>query len=139
MKRLAVWTMVATAVLLVAGATQSFAQSTFKIPYAFKVGSASFPKGEYTVAPKDASHLTLKNTASGKETDITFSGRLPQPRPSVADPQIVFDVVGNFAPSYTDYVTDYVVSEVWLGGDGFEIHTMKGAHKTETVKGEKSK
>jgi hypothetical protein len=37
-------------------------------------------------------------------------------------------------------VTDYVLAEVWLkGGDGFLVHTMKGAHKTQTIKGQKAK
>jgi hypothetical protein len=49
-------------------------------------------------------------------------------------------VVGNFAPSYTEYVTDYVLAEVWLqGADGFLVHAMKGAHKTQTLKGQKAK
>jgi hypothetical protein len=37
-------------------------------------------------------------------------------------------------------VTDYVLAEVWLqGADGFLVHTMKGAHKTQTIKGQKAK
>jgi hypothetical protein len=52
----------------------------------------------------------------------------------------VFDVVGNFAPSYTEYVTDYVLAEAWVQGkDGFLIHTLKGAHKTQVIKGQKAK
>ena len=138
MKRLAVWMVVAAALILVAGTSQSFAQTTFKIPYTFKVGSASFPKGEYTIKQKDDSHLTLKQVSSGKETDIVFTKRLPQPNPPLAEPKIVVDVVGNFAPSYTEYLTDYDLSEVWLpGADGYVIHELKGAHETKTIKGEK--
>jgi hypothetical protein len=46
-------------------------------------------------------------------------------------------MVGNFEPSYTEYVTDYVLAEVWLPGqDGLQVHTLKGAHQNQTVKGE---
>ena len=141
MKRLVVWTVAATALVLVAGASPAFAQSTFKIPYTFQAGDiTNLPKGEYSIAPKDDSHLTLRQEASGKEYVIPFTKRLPQPKPPLADPQIVLDVVGNFAPSYTEYVTDYVLAEVWLpGGEGFLVHEMKGAHGTQTIKGQKAK
>lgn len=138
MQRLTVWAVLATALMLTAGATQSFAQSTFKFADTFKVGSASFSKGEYTIKQKDDSHLTLKQVSTGKVTDIVYTKRLPQTNPPVSDPQVVLDVVGDFAPSYTDYITDYVLSEVWFpGADGYEIHEMKGAHQTKIIKGEK--
>ncbi len=140
MKRLAIWAVAATALVLVAGTTEAVAQGTFTIPYTFKAGGASFAKGEYSVVPKDDSHITLRQEATGKEYQLAFTKRLAQPSPPLTEPQLVFDVVGNFAPSYTEYVTDYVVAEVWLpGADGFLIHTMKGAHKTETIKGRKAK
>ena len=140
MKRLAIWAVAAIAVVLVAGSTQAFAQATFKIPFTFQAGGTSLPKGEYSVVPKDDSHITLRQESTGKEVQVAFTKRLPQPSPPLADPQLVFDVVGNFAPSYTEYVTDYVLAEVWLpGADGFQVHTMKGAHKTQTIKGQKAK
>jgi hypothetical protein len=140
MKRLIVWAVAAIALTLVAGIPQAFAQSTFKINFAFKAGTTSLPKGDYSVAPKDDSHITLRQESSGKEFDVTFTKRLPQPNPPVADPQLVFDVVGDFAPSYTEYITVYVLSEVWQpGADGYLIREMKGAHKTEIIKGQKSK
>jgi hypothetical protein len=136
MKRLSIWAVVTAALMLSAGAATSFAQNTFKIPYPFKVGSASFPKGDYTITQKDDSHLTLKQISSGKETDVAFSKRAPQANHDA--PEIVVDEVGDFAPSYTDYITVYVLSEVWLpGADGYILHEMKGAHKTDIVKGEK--
>lgn len=140
MKRLAAWAVAATALVLAAGATQAFAQGTFKIPYPFQAGGTKLPKGDYWVAQKDDGHMTLRQEATGKEFQIPFTKRLAQPSPPLADPQLVFDVVGNFAPSYTEYVTDYVLAEVWLpGADGFQVHTMKGAHKTQTIKGQKAK
>ena len=140
MKRLAIWAVAAMALVLVAGATEAFAQGTFKIPFTFQAGGTSLPKGEYSVVQKDDSHITLRQESTGKEFQVPFTKRLPQPSPPLAEPQLVFDVVGNFAPSYTEYVTDYVLAEVWLqGADGFLIHTMKGAHTTQTIKGEKAK
>jgi hypothetical protein len=140
MKRLAIWAVPALAFFLIAGATPAFAQSSFKIPFTFQASGTSLAKGEYSVVPKDDSHITLRQESTGKEFQVTFTKRLPQPSPALADPQVVFDVVGNFAPSYTEYVTDYVLAEVWLqGADGYLIHTMKGAHTTQTIKGEKAK
>ena len=140
MKRWAVWAVAATALVLLAGATQAFAQGTFKIPFPFQAGDLKLPKGDYTVAQKDDSHLTLRQEATGKEFQVPFTKRLAQPNPPLAEPQLVIDVVGNFAPSYTEYVTDYVLAEVWLQGvDGFLVHTMKGAHQTQTIKGQKTK
>jgi len=140
MKRWAVWAVAATALVLVAGATEVFAQGTFKIPFPFQAGDLKLPKGDYTVIQKDDSHLTLRQEATGKEFQVPFTKRLAQPNPPLAEPQLVIDVVGNFAPSYTEYVTDYVLAEVWLqGADGFLVHTMKGAHKTQTIKGQKAK
>ena len=140
MKRLAVWAVAAAVLTLVAGATGAFAQGTFKVPFPFEAGGIKLPKGEYRVAEKDDGHITLRQEATGKEFQVPFTKRLAQPSPRLAEPQLVFDVVGNFAPSYTEYVTDYVLAEVWLPGvDGYLVHTMKGAHKTQTIKGQKAK
>jgi hypothetical protein len=140
MKRLAVWAVAAMVFVLVAGAAEAFAQGTFKIPFTFQAGGTSLPKGEYSVVQKDDGHITLRQEATGKEFQVPFTKRLAQPSPPLAEPQLIFDMVGNFAPSYTEYVTDYVLAEVWLqGADGFLVHTLKGAHKTQTVKGQKAK
>jgi hypothetical protein len=140
MRRLAVWAVAATALALVAGVTEAFAQGTFKIPFAFQAGGAKLSAGEYLVTQKDDGEITFRHEATGKEFKVPFTKRLAQPSPPLAEPQLVFDVVGNFAPSYTEYVTDYVLAEVWLpGADGFLVHTLKGAHKTQTIKGQKAK
>jgi len=140
MKRLAVWAVAATALALVAGAPEAFAQGTFKIPFPFEASGIKLPTGKYWVAQKGDGQITLRQEATGKEFQASFTKRLAQPSPPLAEPQLVFDMVGNFAPSYTEYVTDYVLAEVWLqGADGFLVHTMKGAHKTQTIKGQKAK
>jgi hypothetical protein len=131
----------ATAMVLVAGATQAFAQGMFTIPFAFQVSGTSLPKGQYSIVQKkDDSHIALRQESTGKEFPVSFTKRLPKPSPPLAEPQLAFDVVGNFAPSYTEYVTDYVLAEVWLpGAEGFLVHTLKGAHKTQIIKAQKSK
>jgi hypothetical protein len=140
MKRLAIWAVLATALILVAGSTQAFAQGTFTIPFPFKAGTTSLPKGDYSVAPKDDTHITLRQISTGKDFEVRFTKKLAHPNPPLTEPQLTFDVVGDFAPSYTEYITVYVLAEVWQpGAEGFLIHEMKGAHQTKIVKGQKAK
>ena len=140
MKRLIVGALAIVALTLVAATPKAFAQSTFKIDFEFKAAGTDFAKGEYSVKPKDDTHLTLRQEATGKEVDILFTKRLEQPKPALTEPQLVFNVVGDFAPSYTEYITVYVLSEVWQPrAEGYLIRAMKGAHKTEIVKGQKAK
>ena len=58
MKRLALCA--ATALALVLGAANAFAQGTFKIPFTFQAGGKSLPAGVYQVGPKDNNQLTLR-------------------------------------------------------------------------------
>jgi hypothetical protein len=138
MKRLAILSVAAAAFLLIAG--NAFAQGTFTVPFPFKAGTTSLPKGDYTLVKNDDAHITLKQESTGKEFEIAFSKRLAQPNPPLSEPQLVFDEVGDFAPSYTEYITVYILAEVWqTGADGFLIHEMKGAHATKIVKAQKAK
>ncbi len=140
MKHLAVMSVVILAFALIAGATVAYAQGTFKIPFKFEAGGNKLPPGEYWVAQKGDGQLTLRQESTGKEFQIPFIKRLAQPNPSVDAPQLVFDMVGNFEPSYTEYMTDYLLAEMWLPGeDGFLVHITKGAHKLQTVKGQVTK
>jgi hypothetical protein len=91
------------------------------------------------VAQKGEGQIALRKEPGGEEVPIPFTQRLEQPQPPLEEPQLVFDVVGNFEPSYTEYVTDYLLAEVWLPGeDGYLIHTTKGAHQNKTIKGQKA-
>lgn len=140
MKRLILISVVAFVFGLVAGATAVYAQGTFKIPFKFQVGGNKLLAGEYWIGQKDDEHLVLRQISTGTEVLVEFTGRLPQPQPAVGEPQLVFDMVGNFEPSYTEYVTDYVLAELWLpGADGFLVRAMKGAHQHQTVKGQSAK
>ena len=140
MKPLVVSSFLALSLLLVAGSTEVYAQGTFKIPFKFQAGGKKFPAGDYWIAQKGEGQVALRKEPGGGEVLVPFIQRLPQPETPLAEPQLVFDVVGNFEPSYTEYMTDYLLAELWLPGEeGFLIHTTKGAHQNKTVKGEKAK
>lgn len=140
MKRLIALAIGTLAFALIAGGTVAYAQGTFKIPFKFEAGGKKLPPGEYWVAQIGEGQLTLRQESTGKEFQIPFVNKLAQPTPPVEAPQLVFDMVGNFEPSYTEYVTDYVLAEMWLvGEEGFLVHTTKGAHQHKTVKGQIAK
>ena len=140
MKRLAVMSVVILAFALIAGVSLTYAQGTFKIPFKFDAGGNKFPPGEYWVAQKSDAQLTLRQESTGKEFQIAFTKRLAQPNPPIEEAQLIFDMVGNFEPSYTEYMTDYVLAEVWFAGaEGFLVHTTKGAHQQKIVKGQVTK
>ena len=124
---------------LVAGAGVCFAQGTFKVPFAFQAGDKKLPAGDYRIDRKGDEQITLRQEPNGSEVVITVLKTLAQPSPPIAEPQLIFDAVGNFEPSYTEYVTDYVLAEVWLPGqDGCLLHVTKGAHSRQTIKGQKA-
>lgn len=136
MKRQAMATAVALALFLVAGAASAFAQAEFKVPFPLQAGGKKLGAGDYAVTKTADGGLVLKQVSTGKETAVAVIERIAQPVPPVAEPRLVFDEVGDFAPSYTEYITVYVLSEVWLPGeDGFRVHVTKGAHKTKAVNG----
>jgi len=140
MKRRASWVIAIVALAYIAGGTQAFAQDIFKISFPFQIGGTKLAKGDYSIVQKDKAHIFLKQESSGEEIPIPFTNRLPQPTPPVSEPHLVFHAVGNFAPSYTEYVTDYLLAEVWpQDSEGFLVHVTKGAHKTETIKSHKAK
>ncbi len=115
----------------------SYAQAKFKIPYKFQAGGKTYPAGEYWLTRSGEAEIKLRQQATGQEVLIAFTDRLPQPAPPLDAPQLVFDAVGNFEPSYTEYFTVYILAEVWLPGeDGFRVHTTKGAHQNQVVKGQ---
>ena len=140
MKRQVVLAIVALAFALIAGSAVTYAQGTFKIPFKFEAGGKKLPAGEYRVAKKGEGQLSLQIEPNGEEVLIPVKQRLEQPKPAIEEPQLVFDVVGNSEPSYTEYVTDYVLAEVWLAGEGgFLVFTTKGAHQHQTIKGQRAK
>ena len=140
MKRLMAFFVLTLLFVLVAGSTCTYAQGIFKIPFKFKAGGKTLPAGDYSVAPKTEGQVALRKEPGGEEILIPFTERLALPETPVEDLQLVFDVVGNFEPSYTEYVTEYVLAELWLPGEqGYLIHTTKGAHQNKIIKAEKAK
>ncbi len=130
---------IALAVLLGAGLAAAAAQADFKVPFAIKVAGKNLAAGDYTVTMAPSGGLVLKQVSSGKEIPIAVLERI-KPEVPAAEPRLVFDEVGDFAPSYTEYVTVYVLSEVWFPGeDGYRVHLTKGAHKTKVVTGAAAK
>jgi hypothetical protein len=130
----------ALAFALIAGGAVTYAQGTFKIPFKFEAGGKKFPPGEYWVAQKGDGQISLRQESKAEEVPIPFIQKLAQPKPAIEEPQLVFDMVGNFEPSYTEYVTDYLLAEVWLPGEGgFLVFTTKGAHQHQTIQGQRAK
>ncbi|MGZ5425487.1 MAG: hypothetical protein ACXWH4_13090, partial [Candidatus Aminicenantales bacterium] len=140
MKRQATATVVALAFFLVAGVASAFAQADFKVPFPLQAGGKKLGAGDYAVVKTAEGGLVLRQVSTGKETPVAVIERIAQPVPPAAEPRLVFDEVGDFAPSYTEYITVYVLSEVWLPGeDGYRVHVTKGAHKTKAVNGTAAK
>jgi hypothetical protein len=125
---------------LFAGSVAAYAQGVFKIPFKFEAGGKKYPAGDYVVAPKGEGQLALRPAAGGAEALVNVLNRIDQPTPPVAEIRLVFNMVGNFEPSYSEYVTDYVLAELWLPGEkGYLTHVLKGAHQTKAIKGEPAK
>jgi len=136
MRRLAVLPIGIAVIALAAGAQPARAQATFKVPFKFESGGTKLAAGDYVVAKMGENQIAFKEISTGKETVLPFSRTLTPAEPPSTEPRLVFDEVGTFEPSYTEYFTVYVLAEVWLSGrDGYLIHTTKGAHKSQVVKG----
>jgi hypothetical protein len=139
MKRSAMMAIAAFTFVFIAGSAVTYAQGSFKIPFKFQAGGKKLPAGDYWVAQKGEGQIAIRKEPGGEEVLIPFTQRLAQPQPPLEEPQLVFDAVGNFEPSYTEYVTEYILAEVWLlGEDGYVVHTTKGAHQNKVIKGQKA-
>jgi hypothetical protein len=118
------------------GANLAYSQATFKIPFKFEVEGKSFPPGNYWVAQQEEGKITLRRETGGGEVLIPFIKKLEQPDPPVEDSQLIFDMVANFEPSYTEYVTEYLLAEIWLTAKGgFLVLTGERSEYTKSVTG----
>jgi hypothetical protein len=110
-------------------------EASFQISFPFQAGGNKLAVGAYALRKAADGGLVLRQVSSGKDTSVPVLERIPKPAPPISEPRLVFDEVGDFAPSYTEYITVYVLSEVWFPGeDGYRVHVTKGAHKTKVVK-----
>jgi hypothetical protein len=140
MRHPAVLAIAIAALALVLAPAAAAAQTTFKVPFDFESGGKKFPAGNYVVTKTGDGQVTFQQVATRKDTALPFTEKLAPAQPPVAEPRLVFDEVGNFEPSYTEYFTVYVLAEVWLSErEGYLVHTTKGGHKTRIVKAETAK
>jgi hypothetical protein len=140
MKRFIILAMIVLAFELFLGAGIAYSQVTFEIPFKFEVGDKSYTAGHYMVTQKEEGKITMWGEAKSEEIVIPFLKKLEQPETPISDPQLIFDMVANFEPSYTEYVTEYVLAEVWLSGnDGFLVLDGERSEYTKAVKGVKAK
>jgi hypothetical protein len=131
---------VAAAVLLSGAAALGQAVAVYKVPFPFKIEAKNPIAGAYTVAGIKDHQITLKQEATGREYAVPFTEILTPPEGAPAGARLVFDEVGDFAPSYTEYITVYVLSEVWpSAAEGYRVHTTKGSHKTKVITAEAAK
>jgi hypothetical protein len=139
MKRLIIGVAFALVLIVFLGQGMAYSQATFKIPFKFEAAGKSFPPGDYMVTQKDEGKITFRKGATGEEFLIPFTEKLVQPKQPIEEPQLIFDMVANFEPSYTEYITEYLLAEVWLTGkDGFLVLTAERSEYQKTVKGVKA-
>lgn len=133
---LAVWGL-AFALILASGTV--FAQATFKIPFKFIAEGKSYSPGNYWIAQIEEEKITIRKEAAEEAVSIPIIEKLARPDQPIEKPQLIFDMVGNFEPSYTEYVTEYVLAEVWLTEkDGFLVSSAERSEYNKTVEGVKA-
>ena len=126
----------AVALAMVVASMVVQAQVTVDVPFKFEAGGKAFPPGQYLIEIKADGGIGLRSVLSGVEIVIAAKERRKPPARAVQQPELVFDKVGNFEPSFSEYVTDYLLSEVWLPGtDGVVVLTTSGKHDHQTVIG----
>ena len=126
----------AVAFVMMAASVVICAQVTVDVPFKFEAGGKAFPPGQYSIEIKADGAIELRSLPSGVAIVIAAKERLKQTARPVKQPEVVFDKVGNFEPSFSEYVTDYLLSEVWVPGiDGVVVLTTNGKHEHQTITG----
>lgn len=139
MKRTTILAIGMLALISAAFAGGSTSPALFEMPFKFKAAAQSFAAGEYRVHVNEEGRIVFHEIATGREAAFPVAGKLDPPAEPAEAFRLVFNIMGNFEPSYTEYVTEYVLTEAWLGGDnGLLIRAFKGAYKTEVVTGRKA-
>ena len=126
----------AIALVMIAASMVVKAQMTVDVPFKFEAGGKAFPPGQYSIEVKADGAIGLRQVPNGVAIVIAAKERRKQPARAIQQPELVFDKVGNFEPSFSEYVTDYLLSEIWLPGiDGVVVLTTSGKHEHQTVTG----
>ncbi|UCE42959.1 MAG: hypothetical protein JSV17_08435 [Candidatus Aminicenantes bacterium] len=140
MKRLIILAALVLVFKLFLGNGFAYSQASFKIPVKFEVEDKSYPPGNYLVAQKEEGKISLREVTGDEEILLPVIKKLEQSDPPITEPQLIFDMVANFEPSYTEYVTEYLLAEVWLTEkDGFLVLAGERSEYNKSVKGEKAK
>ena len=140
MKHLIILAALVFVFILFFGNSVAYSQATFKIPFKFEVEGKSFPPGNYRIAQKEEGKITLQGETGGEEVLIPIIEKLALSTTPITEPQLIFDMVANFEPSYTEYVTEYLLAEVWLTDkDGFLMLAAERAEYQKSVMGVKTK
>lgn len=127
---------IAIALVMIAANVVVNAQMTVDVPFKFEAGGKPFPAGQYSIDIKADGSIELRPSPNGVATVIAARERRKPEARAITQPELVFDKVGNFEPSFSEYVTDYLLSEVWLpGADGVVVLTTNGKHEHQTVTG----
>jgi len=121
-------------VLLVLVSTATFAAAQVSptsviadVPFAFFVGTKSFPAGMYQFKPSDSLGEITVNEMKGTGSALAAVTTRLSPR-SETDAMVVFDVAG----------TNHYLSEIYVPGlDGFQVKGAPGKHTHMSVKGKK--
>ncbi len=136
MKRLISLMALGLVFILCLGIQSAYSQATFKIPFKFTANGESYPPGSYWIAQKEDGKITLRNEAKGEDVLIPVIEKMKLLNPPFEAPQLIFDMVGNFEPSYTEYITVYLLAEVWLTGkDGYLVLDMERAEDKKSIAG----
>ena len=139
MKRLIMGVIFALVFILFSGYGMAYSQTTFKIPFKFEAAGKSFSPGDYTVTQKEEGKITFRKEVTGEEFLIPVAEKLVQSTQPIEEPQLIFDMVANFEPSYTEYITEYLLAELWLTQeDGFLVLSDERAEYQKIVKGVKA-
>ncbi len=140
MKRLIIPAALVIAICLSLGNGLAYSQTTCKIPFKFEAGGKKFPPGDYSVALKEDGKILLRRETTGDEFSISILEEIALPDPPIEGPQLMFDMVANFEPSYTEYVTEYLLAEVWLTSkNGYLVLAGERAEYNKVVKGVEAK
>ncbi len=140
MKRLIKLAALALVLQIFLGGSFTFSQVTLKIPFKFEADGKSYPPGNYRFAQGEEGKIILQSESGTVDVLIPIIEKISQSSAPIEAPQLIFDMVANFKPSYTEYVTDYLLAEVWVTEkDGFLVLSGERSEYTQVVKGGKAK
>ena len=140
MKGLLHWSAITVCLMATTAIPLNAVADNFQIPFTFRAGSLDLPRGHYIVERIDDQHIKLLQTETGQEFELPIVPGIDGSASQNTQPRLVFDVVGDSKPSYTEYMTRYVLADAWLRGLGrVALHITKGAHGTRAILAEEAK